>query len=88
VLALRVMPGVDVLEYRWLAAQKILKDAGLKVIGVEFSHDDRSTAKSIVEDYLQRFGQIDGVWMDAGATAVGHAVIHQDAGSQSKRQAG
>jgi ribose transport system substrate-binding protein len=80
VLALRVMPGVDVLEYRWIAAKKILEDAGLKVIGVEFTHDDRATAKSIVTDYLERFGQIDGLWMDAGATAVAELEAFSDGG--------
>ena len=80
VLALRVMPGVDVLEYRWIAAEKILKDAGINVVGVEFSHDDRATAKSIVQDYLQRDGQIDGLWMDAGATAVAALEAFADAG--------
>ncbi len=80
VLALRVMPGVDVLEYRWIAAKKILQDAGLNAVGVEFTHDDRATAKSIVTDYLQRFGQIDGLWMDAGATAVAELEAFTDGG--------
>ena len=70
VLALRISPGVDVLETRWSAAEQIFKEAGVRVLGDEFTGDDRATTKQIVMDYLNRFGQIDAVWMDAGATTV------------------
>src|SRR3712207_8305798 len=40
----------------------------------------RSRTKTIVGDYLQREGRIDGVWMDAGATAVAAVEAFQDAG--------
>lgn len=71
VLALRILPGVDVLETRWLAAEQIFEaNEGINVVGVEFNNNDPATAKSIVTDYIQRVGQIDGVWMDAGETSV------------------
>jgi ribose transport system substrate-binding protein len=70
VLALRISPGVDVLETRWAAAEQIFKANNINVIGVEFTGDDRAKAKSIVNDYLDRYGSIDAVWMDAGATSV------------------
>lgn len=80
VLALRISPGVDVLETRWSAAEQIFRQAGINVIGVEFTGDDRSRAKSIVTDYLQRYGQIDAVWMDAGATSVAVLEAFEDMG--------
>jgi ribose transport system substrate-binding protein len=80
VLALRILPGVDVLEQRWSAANKIFKGSELNVVGVEFTDGDAAKTKSIVNDYIQREGAIDGVWMDAGATAVAAVEAFQDAG--------
>ncbi|TQM78564.1 ribose transport system substrate-binding protein [Saccharothrix saharensis] len=80
VLALRILPGVDVLEQRWAAANEIFTGSGLDVVGVEFTDGDAAKTKSIVGDYLQREGRIDGVWMDAGATAVAAVEAFQDAG--------
>ncbi|MFU8875676.1 ABC transporter substrate-binding protein [Micromonospora sp. SL4-19] len=80
VLALRILPGVDVLEQRWAAANEIFAGSGLKVVGVEFTDGDAAKTKSIVADYIQREGRIDGVWMDAGATAVAAVEAFQDAG--------
>ncbi len=81
VLALRILPGVDVLEQRWAAANEIFAGSELKVVGVEFTDGDAAKTKSIVSDYLQREGKIDGVWMDAGATAVAAVEAFQDAGA-------
>ncbi|MFJ3929017.1 MULTISPECIES: ABC transporter substrate-binding protein [unclassified Streptomyces] len=80
VLALRILPGVDVLEQRWAAAEKILAGSRLDLVGVEFTDGDAARTKSVVNDYLQREGRIDGVWMDAGATAVAAVEAFQDAG--------
>jgi ribose transport system substrate-binding protein len=80
VLALRILPGVDVLEQRWAAANEIFSGSELKVVGVEFTDGDAAKTKTIVNDYIQREGQIDGVWMDAGATAVAAVEAFQDAG--------
>ncbi|GAB3457227.1 substrate-binding domain-containing protein [Actinophytocola sediminis] len=80
ILALRILPGVDVLEQRWAAANEIFADSELDVVGVEFTDGDAAKTKSIVADYIQREGQIDGVWMDAGATSVAAIEAFQDAG--------
>jgi ribose transport system substrate-binding protein len=80
VLALRILPGVDVLENRWSAAKAVFDKAGVNVVGVEFTDGDPAKAKTIVGDYLQRFGKLDGVWADAGATSVAVAEAFQDAG--------
>ena len=80
VLALRILPGVDVLENRWSGAKNVFDKAGVDVVGVEFTDGDPAKAKTIVGDYLQRFGKLDGVWADAGATAVATAEAFQDAG--------
>ena len=80
ILALRILPGVDVLETRWSAAKAIFDQAGVNVVGVEFTEGDVANTKSIVTDYIDRFGTIDGVWMDAGATSVGAIEAFEDLG--------
>jgi ribose transport system substrate-binding protein len=81
VLALRILPGVDVLEHRWAAAKQIFEqNPQITVVGVEFGDGDNTKVKGIVNDYLDRFGHIDAVWMDAGATAVAALEAFQDAG--------
>jgi ribose transport system substrate-binding protein len=81
VLALRILPGVDVLEQRWAAANEVFSGSQVKVVGVEFTDGDAAKTKSIVNEYIQREGKIDGVWMDAGATAVAAVEAFQDAGA-------
>jgi ribose transport system substrate-binding protein len=80
VLALRILPGVDVLETRWSGAKGIFDKAGINVVGVEFTDGDAAKTKSIVSDYIQKEGSLDGVWMDAGATAVAAVEAFEDAG--------
>ncbi|RCG33404.1 ABC transporter substrate-binding protein [Sphaerisporangium album] len=80
ILALRILPGVDVLETRWSAAKVAFDKSQVKVVGVEFTDGDAAKTKSIVSDYIQRYGKIDGVWMDAGATAVAAIEAFEDAG--------
>ena len=80
ILALRILPGVDVLETRWSGAKGIFDEADLNVVGVEFTDGDAAKTKSIVSDYIQREGQLDGVWMDAGATSVAAIEAFEDAG--------
>jgi ribose transport system substrate-binding protein len=80
VLALRILPGVDVLETRWSAAKVIFDQNGINVVGVQFTDGDPAKTKSIVSDYIRRFGTLDGVWMDAGATSVAASEAFEDAG--------
>jgi ribose transport system permease protein len=80
VLALRILPGVDVLETRWSAANRIFKENGVNVVGAEFTGGDNAKTKQIVEDYINRNGKIDAVWMDAGATAVAALEAFEDSG--------
>jgi ribose transport system substrate-binding protein len=70
VLAMRLLPDVDVLEARWDAAKIVFEREGIDVVGVEFNNADPAKAKSIVTDYLQRFGKLDGVWLDASFASV------------------
>lgn len=81
VLALRILPGVDVLEQRWGAALEVFAvNPQLNVIGVEFGAYSNPDTKGIVADYIDRFGNIDAIWMDAGGTAVGVLEAFEDAG--------
>jgi len=80
VLALRILPGVDVLENRWAAAKRIFDEKGIQVVGAEFTDGDRAKTKSIVEDTLTRVGKLDAVWMDAGATSVAAIEAFEDQG--------
>ena len=80
VLALRILPGVDVLEHRWAAAQEIFADSGLEILGDEFTGGDGAQIKDIVTQYLQR-GPVDGIWMDAGDGAVAAVEAYEDTGN-------
>jgi ribose transport system substrate-binding protein len=80
VLALRILPGVDALETRFAAAQQIFEDNGIELVGAEFTEGDAAATKSIVSDYIQREGELDGVWMDAGATGLAAIEAFEDAG--------
>jgi len=79
IVAIRILPGVDVLETRWLAAEAIFKQAGLNVVTSQFTQGDPAETKKIVSDALEQ-GAVDGVWMDAGATSVGAIEAFADAG--------
>ncbi|GAA3310097.1 hypothetical protein GCM10020295_76270 [Streptomyces cinereospinus] len=80
IVALRISPGVDVLENRWAAAKRAFDEAGLEVAEVKFTDGDPSKTKSIVTDAIARHGTVDGVWMDSGATAVAAVEAFEDAG--------
>ena len=80
VLALRILPGVDVLEHRWGAANDIFSQSDLEVVGVEFTEGDAAKIKDIVTQYLQR-GDVDGIWMDAGDGAVAAIEAFEDMGA-------
>ena len=87
VLALRILPGVDVLEHRWAAAQQIFGDSELEILGDEFTEGDGAKIKDIVTQYLQR-GDVDGIWMDAGDGAVAAIEAFEDAGKDYPVMAG
>jgi len=79
VLALRILPGVDVLENRWAAAQQIFNGSELEILGNEFTEGDGAKIKDIVTQYLER-GDVDGIWMDAGDGAVAALEAFEDFG--------
>jgi ribose transport system substrate-binding protein len=87
VLALRILPGVDVLENRWAAAQEIFGDSDLELLGNEFTGGDGAKIKDIVTQYLQR-GDVDGIWMDAGDGAVAAIEAFEDSGKDYPVMAG
>ena len=79
VVALRILPGVDVLEHRWAAAERLLTEAGITVDDY-FTGADPTEIKSIITDALAR-GEVQGVWMDAGDGAVAAIEAFEDAGA-------
>jgi ribose transport system substrate-binding protein len=78
VIALRILPGVDVLEQRWAAAEKLFDEAGIEAVDY-FTGADPVKIKQIVSDELAR-GDVAGVWMDAGDGAVAAIEAFEDAG--------
>ncbi|WP_055566370.1 ABC transporter substrate-binding protein [Streptomyces atriruber] len=80
ILALRISPGVDVLETRWSAAKLAFDKSELDVAEVKFTDGDPAKTKSVVADAIARHGSIDGLWMDSGATAVAAVEAFEDAG--------
>ena len=81
VVALRILPGVDVLETRWAAAKDYFEKNNIDVVEVQFGDGNNDKVKTIITDAIQKHGQIDGVWMDAGATAVAAIEAFEDAGA-------
>ncbi|WP_293785998.1 substrate-binding domain-containing protein [uncultured Aeromicrobium sp.] len=78
VIALRILPGVDVLETRWAAAEKIFEENGIEAED-HFTDADPTKIKQIVTDAINQ-GQVDGIWMDAGDGAVAAIEAFEDAG--------
>lgn len=80
IVALRILPGVDVLEHRWAAADRLLTEAGMNVTDY-FTGADPTEIKSIITDALSS-GDVNGVWMDAGDGAVAAIEAFEDAGAE------
>ncbi len=78
VVALRILPGVDVLETRWGAAQKIFDENGIEAVDY-FTGADPTKIKGIITDELTK-GDVAGVWMDAGDGAVAAIEAFEDQG--------
>ncbi|MHA7283018.1 substrate-binding domain-containing protein [Arthrobacter sp. TMS2-4] len=80
VVALRILPGVDVLEQRWAAAERIFEENGIEAVDY-FTGADPVEIKSIIADELAK-GDVQGVWMDAGDGAVAAIEAFEDAGAE------
>jgi len=78
VIALRILAGVDVLETRWAAAEKIFEENGIEAED-HFTGADPAEIKKIITDALVQ-GDVDGVWMDAGDGAVAAIEAFEDQG--------
>ncbi|WP_420808240.1 substrate-binding domain-containing protein [Arthrobacter ruber] len=79
VVALRILPGVDVLEQRWAAAERIFEENGIEAVDY-FTGADPVEIKSIISDELAT-GDVQGIWMDAGDGAVAAIEAFEDAGA-------
>ncbi len=79
VVALRILPGVDVLEHRWAGAKKLFDEAGIEAVDY-FTGADPAEIKSIIADELAK-GDVHGIWMDAGDGAVAAIEAFEDAGA-------
>ena len=78
VVALRILPGVDVLEQRWAAAEKLFSENEIDAVDY-FTGADPAEIKKIISDELSK-GDVDGIWMDAGDGAVAAVEAFEDAG--------
>lgn len=78
VVALRILPGVDVLEQRWAAAKVLFDEAGIEATD-HFTGADPVEIKNIISNELAA-GEVHGIWMDAGDGAVAALEAFEDAG--------
>jgi ribose transport system substrate-binding protein len=78
VIALRILPGVDVLETRWAAAEQVFEENGIEAEDF-FTEADPTRIKQIVTDAINQ-GEVNGIWMDAGDGAVAAIEAFEDAG--------
>jgi ribose transport system substrate-binding protein len=79
VVALRILPGVDVLEQRWAAAEKLFEENGIEAVDY-FTGADPTKIKTIITDELGK-GEVKGVWMDAGDGGVAAIEAFEDFGA-------
>ena len=79
VVALRILPGVDVLEQRWAAAEKLFEENGIEAVDY-FTGADPTEIKKIITDELGK-GEVQGVWMDAGDGAAAAIEAFEDFGA-------
>lgn len=79
VVALRILPGVDVLEQRWAAAEKLFEESGIEAVDY-FTGADPTEIKKIITDELGK-GEVQGVWMDAGDGAAAAIEAFEDFGA-------
>ena len=79
VVALRILAGVDVLEQRWAAAEKLFDEAGIETVDY-FTGADPAEIKKIITDELSK-GEVAGVWMDAGDGGVAAIEAFEDFGA-------
>ena len=79
VVALRILPGVDVLEQRWAAAEKLFDENGIEAVDF-FTGADPTEIKTVITDELNK-GEVHGVWMDAGDGAVAAIEAFEDFGA-------
>jgi ribose transport system substrate-binding protein len=75
---MRILPGVDVLEQRWAAAEKLFGENDIDAVDY-FTGADPAEIKKIISDELAK-GDVHGVWMDAGDGAVAAIEAFEDAG--------
>ena len=81
IVALRILPGVDVLETRWLGAQAVFAQHNITVVESQFDNSDASQAKTIVSDALDKNNnQIAAVWADSGFASVAVSEVFEDRG--------
>ena len=80
VVALRILPGVDVLEQRWAAAEKLFEENGIEAVDY-FTGADPTEIKKIITDELGK-GEVQGVWMDAGDGAAAAIEAFEDFGAE------
>jgi ribose transport system substrate-binding protein len=80
IVALRILPGVDVLETRWLAAQAVFSQHSITVVETQFDNADSAKAKTIVSDALDKYGnnQIAAVWADATFASVAVSEVFEE----------
>lgn len=80
IVALRILPGVDILETRWLGAQAVFAQHNITVVESQFDSADAAKAKTIVSDALDKYGnkQIAAVWADAGFASVAVSEVFEE----------
>jgi len=65
----------------WEAAEKLVKASKMKIVGQVYTNWDFATAKQNVSKFLASHpGQIDGVWNENGAAAMGIIEAFEEAG--------
>ena len=81
VVILGGIPGIGVTEDRMEGARQAFAEApGINVLAEGFSDYDPAKGRQVMEEWLQKYDQIDAVWSDSGIQAVGAIDALEEAG--------
>lgn len=64
------------------AFQKVLEDSGIEILDMQYANWNPDKAFEVMQDYLTRFPQIDGVWAGDDDAALGARAAIEQAGRQ------
>ena len=80
IVMLRGIAGNSVETARYEGAMSVFKEAGVEVLAEQFADWAQDKGKSLTENLLAAYPEIDGVWSSGGASTLGAMQAYDEAG--------